>query len=251
VRQTAALPRGSQSRSFSRAMKSSFTSIVIGAAMFLATGAARAHVSVASGPGFANATQEIVFGVGHGCAGADTYKVRIQIPANVTSVRPLTSDFGKVTTEKDSAGTITAVTWQKADVNVLDDDSQYYKLTLRARLPDAPFTTVFFPAQQTCKAKDGTMSTTNWTATTPSPDGGVDEPAPEVRLVPSRRPGWNKLKVPAAVTDLARFFGDALIVWKGQAAFSANPTTADLIKATPGVTTLGSLAANDEIWVRY
>jgi len=45
-------------------------SVVTG--ILLAPAIASAHISVASGPGFANTTQEIVFGVGHGCAGADT-----------------------------------------------------------------------------------------------------------------------------------------------------------------------------------
>ena len=63
--------------------------------------------------------------------------------------------------------------------------------------------------------------------------------------------GWNKYIVAAAVPDVAALFGDAQIVWKGTAAYSANPTTAELIGATPGVTALTALAANDEIWVKY
>jgi hypothetical protein len=35
------------------------------------------------------------------------------------------------------------------------------------------------------------------------------------------------------------------------AAFSANPTTADLIKTTNGVTALTAISANDELWVKY
>jgi hypothetical protein len=57
--------------------------------------------------------------------------------------------------------------------------------------------------------------------------------------------------VTAAVTDLGALFGDALIVWKGTAAYSANPVTADLIKTTAGVTALTGLTPNDEICVKY
>ena len=212
-----------------------------------------AHVSVASGPGFANTTQEIVFGVGHGCAGADTYRVRVEIPAGVLSVRPLRSDFGKPTIEKDAAGTITAVSWQKPDADALDADLAYYKLVVRLKVPDQPFTTIFFVAHQTCRAADGTMSTVDWKMlpTDPVVDGGTDEPAPALVILPARRPGWNKYVVPQAVPDVAALFGDAQIVWKGTAAYSANPTTAELIGATPGVTALSALAANDEIWVKY
>ena len=214
---------------------------------------ARAHVSIASGPGFANATQEIAFGVGHGCAGADTYKVRVQIPADVLSVRPLRSDFGKVSVEKDTAGAITAVSWQKADADALDADIAYYKLVIRLKVPNKPFTTYYFPAQQTCRAMDGTLTTVDWKMlpTDPTVDGGEDEPAPGLVVLPARRPGWNKFVVPAAMADLSALFGDAQIVWKGTAAYSANPTTAELIGSTAGVTALTSLAANDEIWVKY
>jgi hypothetical protein len=50
---------------------------------------------------------------------------------------------------------------------------------------------------------------------------------------------------------LKAFFGDAQIVWKGTAAFSANPTTAGLIAGTSGVTALTSIAAGDVIWVKH
>ena len=80
----------------------------------------------------------------------------------MTSVRPLRSDFGKVSVEKDAAGTITAVSWQKADADALDADLAYYKLVVRLKVPDQPFTTVFFPAHQTCRAADGTLSAVDW-----------------------------------------------------------------------------------------
>jgi uncharacterized protein YcnI len=214
---------------------------------------ANAHVSVASGPGFANTTQEITFGVGHGCAGADTYRVRVEIPAGVLSVRPLRSDFGKVSVEKDAAGTITAVSWQKADADALDTDVAYYKLVIRLKVPDQAFKTIYFPAHQTCRAMDGTMTTVDWKMlpTDPIVDGGTDEPAPALAILPARKPGWNKFVVTQAVSDLGALFSDAQIVWKGTAAYSANATTADLIGATAGVTALTALAASDEIWVKY
>lgn len=104
-----------------------------------------AHISVASGPGFANTTQEVAFGVGHGCAGADTFRVRIDIPSSVTSVRPQRSDFGRVSVEKDATGAITAVVWQKADLDALEADIAYYKLVIRLKVPNLPFSTVYLP----------------------------------------------------------------------------------------------------------
>ena len=52
------------------------------------------------------------------------------------------------------------------------------------------------------------------------------------------------------IKDLT-IFKDALIVWRGNAAYSANPNTVAQIKAEAGVTELTELKANDEIWVRY
>jgi uncharacterized protein YcnI len=223
------------------------------AAAFLATRGAQAHVTIASPTAVANTTQELTFSVGHGCAGADTSRVRVEIPAGVTSVRPETSDFGKTSIEKDATGAITAVVWQKADADVLESDTQFYKLVVRLKIPNVPFTTVLFPAHQTCRAADGTVTTVDWAALPgdPAPPTGEVTLAPGVSIVPAHAAGWNTVVVPQAVPVLSAFFADAQIVWKGAAAYSANPATVELIAATPGVTPLTSLTANDTVWVKY
>jgi len=229
-------------------MKPAFLSIFAAAAAWFVPALASAHVSVTSGPAFANVTQEIRFGVGHGCAGSDTYSIRIEIPAGVTSVRPQSSVFGKPSVEKNDAGDVIAVVWQKADIDVLDADVEYYELALRLKVPNQPFSTLYFPTYQICRAADGSLSNTDWVAMT---EGDEAEPAPAAPVLPARKPGWNQFTVAKSVADLNDFFGDALIVWKGEAAFSANPTTAALVESTAGVGTLTSLAAGDEIWVKY
>ena len=228
-------------------------SIVTGIAIVAVPLVATAHVSLISGPGFANTTQEISFGVGHGCAGADTYRIKLDLPAGVTSVRAMRSDFGKPSFQKNAEGIVTSITWQKPDAEMLDEDLGYYKLVVRMRVPNQPFTTIYLPVQQTCRAMDGTSTVVNWSMlpTDPVVDGGADEPASELRIVPSRQQGWTKYVVPQAITELGRYFGDARIVWKGNAAYSPSTATTELINATPGVTMLSSLAANDEIWVKY
>jgi uncharacterized protein YcnI len=233
-------------------MSRTVATVVVAVATFFVPALARAHISI-SGVGIANTNQEVAFGVGHGCAGADTYRVRVEIPTGVTSALPMRSDFGKPTVEKNTAGIVTAVVWQKADTELHDADISYYKLVIRMRVPNQPFTTVYFPTQQTCRAANGTMTTVEWKMlpTDPVVDGGADEPAPALKIVPARRPGWNKYTAPSAMSDLSVYFGDALIVWKSTAAYSASPTTVELIAGTPGVTPLTSLAANDEIWVKY
>jgi uncharacterized protein YcnI len=243
----------------------STTALMLLAAAIMAPTPASAHVSVSSGPGFANTTQEISFSVGHGCtdasgAASDTSSVTIDIPAGVSSVRAVPNAFGKVTVTRtliNNVSTVTAVTWTKAAGDVLAGDDDFYKLTIRAKIPNAPFTTVYFPAHQTCTTGTGTvLPVVDWVATAPNPTedaGAAAEPAPALVVLPARVPGWNKITVPVAVAGdkLAALFADAQIVWKGTAAFSANPATTDQIKTTSGVTVLAALAAGDEIWVKY
>jgi periplasmic copper chaperone A len=217
---------------------------------------ADAHIGLAgaAGPVFANTSQDLVFTVGHGCNGDDTFAVKIDIPVGVTSVRPMRSDFGATTVEKDGAGNVTAVTWQKSIVDALPSDTGLYKLVVRMRTPNAPFTTLHFPTHQTCRSAAGALTSVDWVAPpgTPTPDGGpVIEPAPAAALLPARVPGWNKFTVPANIADVSVFFKDALIVWKGTAAYSPNAITAAQLKAEPGVTALAALSAGDEVWVKY
>jgi periplasmic copper chaperone A len=237
-------------------MRQTAKALLVGSVVAVAPALAHAHVSIISGPGFLNVTQEVTFGVGHGCSGADTYRVQVEIPAGIGSIRPLTSGFGKTSLETDSAGNVTSVTWQKADADALPGDTEYYKLTVRMRIGiSGPFETVYFPVHQTCRDKNGALLVTHWVGKPGDPpppgDAGEDEPAATLQVLPARVAGWNKFTVPVAVSDLSVFFKDALIVWKGNAAYSANPSTLELIKTTEGVTALASLQANDEIWVKY
>jgi periplasmic copper chaperone A len=216
---------------------------------------AHAHVSISSGPAAANKSQIITFAVGHGCEDSaakhlDTVKVRVTIPTGVTSVRALFSDFGKPTLIK-SSSTVTHVEWTKPTADLLDGDDGYYELKIRARVPDAPFTKLKFDVQQTCEdSTTHAQVVVDWNADEGSTTG---EPAPMLTVVPARTTGWNKFTAPRDVTqeEVPTYLGDALIVWRGTAAYSSNAITAALITTTPGVTALNGLAANDEIWVKY
>lgn len=209
---------------------------------------AAAHIGIKSGPATADQTQEIDFGVGHGCAGSDTYKVRIEIPAGLTSVRAAPSAFGNAKVFKDAAENVIAVEWTKRD-EVEDSDTHYYTLTIRAKVPNQPFGVLYFPIYQTCKQPGGEpLPVVAWVGT---PQAPADEPAADLLILPAKQPGWNKWTVPEAIADLSALFGDAQIVWKGTQAFSTNPATMAQVAATAGVTPLTVLAADDEIWVKY
>jgi periplasmic copper chaperone A len=227
-----------------------FARALVIASLLAGASVAHAHITVGSGPAFANKTQKITFAINHGCDGADTIKVKIDIPAQITSVRALVSDFGKPVLTKTGA-TVTSITWTKADAELLPADDGFYEIAIRARVADVPFTRIPFVLTQTCRDVNGVENVVPWDQ---PPGSTTGEPAPVLNVVPARLPGWNKFVLPVAVpvADLPIFFGDALIAWKGNAAYSANANTAAQIAATTGVTALSAdLAAADEIWVRY
>jgi hypothetical protein len=224
--------------------------LALGPALVLFTGAAEAHVSLASGPAIAAKSQKITFAVGHGCEGLDTLRVRVEIPAGVTSVRALFSDFGKPNVIKNGT-TVTAVEWTKSDADVLAADDGYYELTIRARVPDAAFTQLQFNVTQVCRAANNTETTVAWDQPAGSTTGN---PAPIVPVAPAHASGWNKVTVGRAVAaaDLPTYLGDAQIVWRGTSAYSSNAATMAQIGMTPGVSVLsGGLSTGDEIWVKY
>jgi hypothetical protein len=124
------------------------------------------------------------------------------------------------------------------------------------KLPDAPFSTVYFKAHQTCRDTAGVEEVVEWVGLSSDPDAGTAvEPAAPLRIVPARLPGWNKYTLPAGVqvgsAALPDYFVNALIVWKDTSAYSPNANTAALIGMTPGVTALTQLAPSDVIWVRF
>jgi uncharacterized protein YcnI len=211
-----------------------------------------AHVSIA-GPGYAGTNQVVTFGVGHGCEGSDTYSVEVTIPKEITSVRAMPSTFGEAMVTADDAGIVSSVKWTKAG-KLHEKDDQYYQLALRIGVPKTPFVTLLLPAKQTCRAADGSEKVVDWKATpaevAAAKEGEEPEPAPSLVILPARVAGWNKFTAPVKITDLT-VFEDAQIVWVGDAAYSKNELTKELIKAEDGVTELTEVAANAEIWVKY
>ena len=214
--------------------------------------AASAHVAISSGPAFAGGRAVVSFGVGHGCEGADTAAIDVQIPEEITSVRGVPNIFGEADVVTDDTDAPTNVVWTKDSVR--DADDQYYTMQIRITVPETPFTVLHFKVKQTCKDAEGEEYVTDWAALPgDEPSEGEDEAPPAASLVilPARAAGWNKYTVPEELTDLATFFGDAQIVWAGDAAYSANPTTSEMIEDEDGVDTLSKIEADAEIWVKY
>jgi periplasmic copper chaperone A len=230
-----------------------FPRLSLAAVAALLCTAAEAHISVIPGPFFAGNHQELTFNISHGCSGADTFRIEIRLPEGLTSVRPLDSVFGKATLSKNADGAVKAVVWTKAAAEVLPGDTHLYRVGLSTTLPGKPFTTLYFPTFQSCRAADGTESTVEWVATGGGHDhggGGTANPAPAVLLLPERVPGWNQYTVDQHVHDMT-VFKDAQIVWAGKTAYSPNPLTRSLIEREPDTQMLQEIHPGTEIWVKY
>ena len=200
--------------------------------------AAEAHISFAANNAYAGSSYIATANIPHGCADAngvkhDTTKVEIAIPAEFTSVRPQDTAFGSATVEKDSNGNVIKLIWTRT-ATTLSEDANFYQVTFRGTLPDAPLTTLEFVTTQTCEGN-----------TTKSWEGAE---VPKLRILPTRTPGWNKYTAQADIDEatIKAFFGDAYIVWSNGAAYSANPVTAGLITNTLTTIPLGA-----EFWVKY
>lgn len=237
--------------------KKLFAGVVL--AGVLSSSVAFAHISVASGPAAADKSSKITFSVGHGCdvggVHYDTLKVRVIIPAGITGVRALTSDFGKATVTKTGTPAVaTEIEWARDPADLMADDDGFYEITIRGKVANTPYSKIMFVVHQVCLV-GGIEMTTSWD----QPEGATTgNPAPQLVVVPARlNPvGWNKFTIPAGMTvpvaKLGTYFGDAQIVWKGTAAYSSNTSTVALITSTAGVTALAAdLVAGDEVWVRY
>jgi uncharacterized protein YcnI len=235
------------------------TCAAVAASILFSTAIVNAHIEVASGSAIANTSQKITFAVAHGCtdtAGAklDTISVKIDIPAGVTSVRAMTSDFGKPAATVDGSNNVTSLTWTKPSGDLqtgAPSDFQWYEITLRARIPNTPFTKIQFVVTQTCQDGVGAQTVVVWD----QPEGSMTgSPSPLLKVVPPHRTGWNKVMMTTMIadTDLPTYFGDAQIVWRGNAAYSPSADVTALIGMTPGVSVLsGLIMPGDELWVKY
>ncbi|MGO2171703.1 MAG: YcnI family copper-binding membrane protein [Micrococcaceae bacterium] len=153
--------------------------------------AANAHVSIAEGPVEAGSYEILTLGVPHGCDGAATTKVAIQIPEGINAVTPtrnslytvekvmedldtpITDSHGNEVTERVAQVVYTAAT------PLPDGQRDAFELSLQ--IPeDAADTTLYFPTVQTCEQGE-----TAWVQIPEEGQDGhdLDAPAPSVDVV--------------------------------------------------------------------
>lgn len=129
-------------------------------------GTARAHVTLDTPQAPALSYARIAARVPHGCDGAATVALRIQIPEGVTGVRPMPKPGWTLSTVADEAARATdgsgtagghgraaavrEVAWRAKPGEALPD-AQFDEFVLFLRTPDAAGQTLWFPFVQECE----------------------------------------------------------------------------------------------------
>lgn len=143
-----------------------------------------AHIVIAAPKAIAGSYHVTQFRVGHGCDGAATRSVRVEIPAAIIGAKPQPKPGWKLSIERqplaapiagEGGRTITdrvsAVTWE----GTLDPE-QFDEFGIQVKLPATPGT-LYFPTTQRCDT-----ATVAWTDI-PAPGqawGSVPHPAPVI-----------------------------------------------------------------------
>lgn len=137
-------------------MKTTFAALI---ALGLSTSAALAHVTLAVPEAPQGKSYKAVLGVGHGCEGKTTRKVRVQIPEGVISVKPMpkagwTIDIVKGPYEKPYDYYGSKLTEGVKEISWTGElpDAYFDEFAFRGYLTDSlPVgETVFFPVVQEC-----------------------------------------------------------------------------------------------------
>lgn len=216
---------------------------------------AYAHMGV-RGTAVAGQSFVATFTIPHGCTAddngttihSDTEVVTIALPSDITAFRPMHGGvFGEPSIETRNGQNVIVYT---RTANARTTDDLYYEISIRmtafsaAGASDTLVRQLAFTTRQDCFGG----GFRDWT--------GADSPT--LRVFPRRAPGWNHYSLPDGhyePADLQRWFGDALILWSGNRAWSPNPETRALITSDPDANPIEAVhseaAAPAEIWVRY
>lgn len=225
----------------------------IAGALLLAASTTQAHVTVASGTAYAGSYYQVVLSIPHGCDGADTERVEVVIPETMASVKPML-DFSEanlpVTLETDEvSGAVNKLIFDRE--NTAQTDNTIYTVSFRGKWTDVPFTTQYFPTTQYCVG-GGTAA---WVGASSGHDHdssaeSSELPAPSIFVYPARQKGWNHYTAPDHLHDMS-IFADADIVWKGNAGYSENSITMELIESDYSSSVLSEIHPDESFWVKY
>ena len=127
----------------------------------LASSHLSAHVTLEVREAPVDSYYKAAFGVGHGCEGSPTVRVRVRIPDGVTGVKPQPKAGWEVATVKtklekpisgDHGATITEVVSEVVWSGGKLLDAHFDQFLMQVKLPKAaPGTVIYFPVVQDCE----------------------------------------------------------------------------------------------------
>ena len=146
------------------------------------TGPAAAHITLATPQADVGSTFKAVLVVGHGCAGAATTGIRVQIPEGFYNVKPmpkagweLKTVTGTYATPFDNHGTtltegVTEISWSGGDLPDAYYDEFVFRGTFGSRLEAG--STFYFPVIQICGTTEDA-----WIDTSGDPEAEMTAPS--------------------------------------------------------------------------
>ena len=136
------------------------TLFAAGAAALAVVGTASAHITLEQSKAPAGSAYKAVLRVPHGCKGAATIAIRVQVPDGVIAVKPMPKAGWKLETKvgpyaqpvKYYEDTLTEgvreIAWSGGNL----PDAWYDEFVFRGQLPDGkPGTKIYFPVVQECE----------------------------------------------------------------------------------------------------
>jgi uncharacterized protein YcnI len=160
----------------------------------LAASPAFAHVELQTDKAPAASSFKAVLMVPHGCAGAPTVGLRVQIPDGVIGTKPMAKPGWRITTKTAKLAQPIEMEGEKITEAVKEidwtggnlPDSFYDEFTFVATLPDKPGTVIYFPAIQLCAKGE-----THWIEIPAAGQSSDDlkAPAPSLTLGPKAAGG--------------------------------------------------------------
>jgi uncharacterized protein YcnI len=153
----------------------------LGAAVVLVLGVAApawAHVEPTIEEAPAGGYVTFALTVPHGCDGAATTKLEVQMPEGIDEPTPQFIPGWEASVD-DSDGVV--VTWEGGPL----PDHQFLQFGLSVQMPDTPGETVLFPTIQTCE--DGTEVA--WTEETPEGGEEPEHPSPAIAITEASEEG--------------------------------------------------------------
>ena len=142
---------------------SNATKLIAASAMCMLAAPSFSHIALEGKSAAAGSTYKAVFQVGHGCGGAATTGLSVQIPAGFQGAKPyvkagwtVSAKLGKLAKPYDSNGKqvtedVTVVSWTAASKDAALQDGNLDEFVLRGKLPDAAGP-LWFKVLQTCES---------------------------------------------------------------------------------------------------